>query len=74
VAFANDPHNGLVDFGWPSYNPLTPSLIQIGNVANLTGVIFTKPDVIDLPCANIATLTNVFVELSSILPLVATIL
>ncbi|KIJ29189.1 hypothetical protein M422DRAFT_269456 [Sphaerobolus stellatus SS14] len=68
VAFANDPHNGLVDFGWPSYNPLTPSLIRIGNVANQTGAVFTKPDVIDLPCANIATLTNVFAELSSMLP------
>ncbi|KAF9012650.1 carboxylesterase [Cyathus striatus] len=34
VAFARDPVNGLIEFGWPLYDPSTPTLVQIGNRAN----------------------------------------
>ncbi|KIJ50906.1 hypothetical protein M422DRAFT_244855, partial [Sphaerobolus stellatus SS14] len=50
VAFARDPVNGLVNFGWPRYNPVTNSLVLLGNSANQSGVTFTNGLTYDLGC------------------------
>ncbi|KIJ50898.1 hypothetical protein M422DRAFT_158875, partial [Sphaerobolus stellatus SS14] len=50
VAFARDPVNGLVNYGWPRYNPVTNSLVLLGNPANQSGVAFTNGLTYDLGC------------------------
>ncbi|KAF8576377.1 carboxylesterase [Ramaria rubella] len=50
VAFARDPINGLIDFGWPTYNPASSSIAQLGNAANQTGVIFGTSATFDTGC------------------------
>jgi len=50
VAFAKDPQNGLVNYGWPRYNPLTNSLAVLGNSVNQSGVIFENGATYDLGC------------------------
>lgn len=67
VAFARDPAQGLIDFGWPLYNPNTTSLAQLGNVANQTGVVFTQGSLIDAACANTNVLLQIQNELLGIL-------
>ncbi|KAF4620391.1 hypothetical protein D9613_000964 [Agrocybe pediades] len=49
VAFARNPTQGLIDFGWPLYNPNTTSLAQLGGITNQTGVAFAKGSDIDAP-------------------------
>jgi hypothetical protein len=39
------------EFGWPLYDPNRTSHAQLGNVANQTGVVFTKGNLIDAACA-----------------------
>ena len=50
VAFARDPVNGLINFGWPTYNPTTSTLVQLGNAGNETGVVFTTGTAFDSGC------------------------
>jgi len=50
VAFARDPQKGLVNYGWPLYNPTTVSVAQLGNVFNQTGVLFGLGTLLDLGC------------------------
>ncbi|KDR75551.1 hypothetical protein GALMADRAFT_68919 [Galerina marginata CBS 339.88] len=50
VAFARNPSQGLLNFGWPLYNPATASLAQLGNTANATGASFTQGALVDLTC------------------------
>ncbi|KAF9562984.1 carboxylesterase [Agrocybe pediades] len=52
VAFARNPSQGLVNFGWPLYNPTTSSTAQLGNLANSTGVSFTQGSLIDTVCSS----------------------
>lgn len=67
VAFARNPARGLLDFGWPMYNPNTISLAQLGNSANETGVVFTQGKIVDFACANAAALTDIQNQLSAML-------
>ncbi|KJA28776.1 hypothetical protein HYPSUDRAFT_196943 [Hypholoma sublateritium FD-334 SS-4] len=56
VAFARDPAQGLVGFGWPVYAPQAPTLVQLGNAANATGVVFTEGALLDVTCGAIPQL------------------
>jgi len=67
VAFARNPRQGLINFGWPLYNPNTTSLAQLGGVTNQTGVAFTQGSLIDSPCANSATLIGIQNQLLSLM-------
>jgi hypothetical protein len=67
VAFARDPKRGLLDFGWPLYDPNTTSLGQIGNVANETGVVFMQGSALDAICAHVDVLNSVENEFSTLL-------
>ena len=58
VAFARDPKQGLIDLGWPKYDPNTASLVQLGNSANATGTVFTTPDSLDILCPNMTFLVD----------------
>jgi hypothetical protein len=59
VAFARNPAQGLIEFGWPLYNPNTTSLAQLGNVANQTGVVFTQGKLVDAACASTSVLLQI---------------
>ncbi|KAF8161400.1 carboxylesterase [Crassisporium funariophilum] len=67
VAFARNPAQGLINFGWPLYNPNTTSLAQLGNVANATGVVFTQGALTDFACADQAGLIQIQNQLLGIL-------
>lgn len=67
VAFARDPKQGLLNLGWPMYNPNTTSLAQIGNPANQTGVVLTKGALVDSACGRLDVLANVEAQLTSLL-------
>jgi len=67
VAFARDPMHGLLNYGWPMYNPNTASLAQLGNFFNQTGVIFTQPALLDLTCALEDALLSIQAQLMGIL-------
>ncbi|KAF8161402.1 carboxylesterase [Crassisporium funariophilum] len=56
VAFARNPQQGLLNFGWPMYSPTTPTLAQLGNAANATGVVFTEGVLVDATCGAIPQL------------------
>ena len=56
VAFARDPAQGLVDFGWPVYAQQAPTLVQLGNAGNATGVVFTEGALLDVTCGAIPQL------------------
>jgi hypothetical protein len=67
VAFARDPNNGLAEYGWPVYDPKTPSLVQLGGFYNLTGATFTKGEILDSTCNATDTLNAAFEKLSALL-------
>ncbi|KAF8058783.1 carboxylesterase [Lyophyllum atratum] len=67
VAFARDPQQGLVKFGWPKYAPDTTSLAQIGNFFNQTGVVFTQGQLLDFTCNFTPTLRSVNAQLTALL-------
>ena len=50
MAFARDPVNGLINHGWPTYNPAASTLAQLGNIGNETGVVFTTGTMFDGGC------------------------
>jgi len=56
VAFARDPARGLLNYGWPRYNPNTSSLALLGNAANATGVVFGRGQSVDVNCTATAPL------------------
>lgn len=58
VAFARDPVNGLRNYGWPVFNPVSASLVQLGNVFNQSGATFGQSVLLDLPC-NVTTIVLV---------------
>jgi len=67
VAFARDPVNGLLNFGWPAYNPTTNSLVQLGNFANQTGATFGSGALLDTSCANLSILAVIDAQLTALL-------
>jgi carboxylesterase type B len=48
VAFAKDPVNGLVKYGWPKYDPGAETLVKLGNGS--AEAIFAKGDLFDTGC------------------------
>ncbi|KAF8521222.1 carboxylesterase [Hysterangium stoloniferum] len=50
VSFARDPQHGLVNYGWPLYNPDTNSLALLGSSDNQTGVVFSSGSSYDSDC------------------------
>ncbi|KAF9012651.1 carboxylesterase [Cyathus striatus] len=68
VAFARDPQKGLLEFGWPMYNPNTTSLVEIGNPANVTGAVFGSGSLLDTSCSDMGMLSSVAGMLSGLLP------
>ncbi|KAF8518412.1 carboxylesterase [Hysterangium stoloniferum] len=50
VSFARDPQRGLVNYGWPLYNPDTNSLALLGSSDNQTGVVFSSGSSYDSGC------------------------
>jgi hypothetical protein len=67
VTFARDPQQGLSNFGWPKYNPNTASLVQIGNSANQTGVIFAQGNSFDGGCQLTEATVTLVLELINLL-------
>lgn len=67
VAFARNPIHGLIDFGWPLYNPNTTTLAQLGGITNQTGVAFTRGNLTDSPCADQNFLIQIQNQLSGLL-------
>ncbi|KAG6830440.1 hypothetical protein H0H92_000743 [Tricholoma furcatifolium] len=67
VAFATNPTQGLVNFGWPKYAENTSSLAQIGNFYNETGMTFTEGQLVDFTCGSLATLDSVSAQLTALL-------
>lgn len=58
VGFARNPEQGLINLGWPKYNPNTTSLALLGNHTNATGFVLNKPYLFDIFCQNL----TVFVD------------
>ncbi|KAF5322551.1 hypothetical protein D9619_001575 [Psilocybe cf. subviscida] len=56
VAFAINPTGGLPSIGWPKYNPVTPTLAQLGNPLNPKGIALTTGAIVDSQCANASAL------------------
>lgn len=67
VAFARDPENGLIDFGWPVYDANTDSLIQIGNFFNRSSATFGRGTDVDFGCAKAQTLADISAQVDSLL-------
>lgn len=66
VGFARNPKEGLINLGWPAYNPNTESLALLGNLANATGTVFTDPGISDILCPNSTFLLNALLGFSSL--------
>lgn len=73
VAFARDPVNGLHNYGWPTFDPTTASLVQLGNVFNQSGATFDQSVLLDLPCNVTASLDNIKAQVLSLLNITLTI-
>jgi carboxylesterase type B len=67
VAFARDPQKGLSEFGWPTYNPTSDSLIQLGNFFSRSSATFGRGDQLDLVCSKSDTLTSIMAQVNSLL-------
>ena len=63
VAFARDPLHGLSNYGWPLYNPITSSLVQLGGLLNQTGAVFGPTILLDATCNTTATLDDILLVL-----------
>lgn len=48
VAFAKNPVNGLVKYGWPKYGPNAETLVKLGNGS--AEAILAKGDIYDTGC------------------------
>jgi len=67
AAFARNPTQGLLDYGWPVYSPNTTSLAVVGGLLNTTGVSFNPASLVDFVCAHTDTLASVRQELGDLL-------
>lgn len=65
VEFARDPKQGLIDLGWPEYNPNTVSVAELGSPANQTGAVFTNVDILQELCSNTSVLLDALAGLMS---------
>ncbi|KAG9236024.1 Alpha/Beta hydrolase protein [Amylocarpus encephaloides] len=54
AAFAKDPMTGLMNYGWPSYNFATDSLVRLA-YNNQTGLNVVKPELYDANCRFVNT-------------------
>lgn len=52
AAFAENPRRGLIEIGWPEFNPKTESWIEIA-VGNRPKATFARPDKYDGTCSNV---------------------
>ncbi|KAF9012647.1 carboxylesterase [Cyathus striatus] len=68
VSFARDPENGLTEFGWPLYEPSTPTLIQLGNRANVSGMTLAIGERLDATCSMGDVITDAANALAGMLP------
>ncbi|KAF5354783.1 hypothetical protein D9756_005569 [Leucocoprinus leucothites] len=67
VAFARDPQEGLLNFGWPNYSPASQSLIQLGNFYNLSSATFGNAAEVDFACARAETLAAISAQVNDLL-------
>ena len=65
--FAKNPSAGLTAVGWPTYNPSANTLVQLGNVENLTGHSLASPSLLDATCPYASTLIGIRGQLNTIL-------
>ncbi|KAJ2936214.1 hypothetical protein H1R20_g882, partial [Candolleomyces eurysporus] len=65
--FAKNPSAGLTGVGWPTYNPSADTLVQLGNVENLTGHSLASPSLLDATCAHATTLRAILEQYNTIL-------
>ncbi|KAJ2931541.1 hypothetical protein H1R20_g5576, partial [Candolleomyces eurysporus] len=65
--FAKNPSAGLTAVGWPTYNPTTDTLVQLGNVENLTGHSLASPSLLDATCAHTTALLSILSQYNTIL-------
>lgn len=63
VAFARDPAQGLVNLGWPRYNPNTNTLAILGASSNQTGISFTSGESYDFGCGLSEVLGTVAIDI-----------
>ena len=52
VEFANDPVNGLSEFGWPKFAPGKETLVRLG-FANVPEPEFVRPEVYSGNCSDV---------------------
>ena len=71
VAFARDPAKGLLNFGWPLYDPNPRSnvstLVELGGFYNQTGAAFAQGRLLDFTCGSQNVLGDVLTQLSVLL-------
>ncbi|KJA28806.1 hypothetical protein HYPSUDRAFT_61648 [Hypholoma sublateritium FD-334 SS-4] len=67
VAFARDPEGGLPKIGWPTYDPSTATLAQLGNFFNTSGVVFGQSAWIDAVCSHPDVLGGIVVQIAPLL-------
>ncbi|KAF1976313.1 alpha/beta-hydrolase [Bimuria novae-zelandiae CBS 107.79] len=48
IVFAKDPVNGLVQYGWPTYDPEADTLVKLGNRS--VEAVFARGDLFDAGC------------------------
>ncbi|KAH9485674.1 Cholinesterase [Psilocybe cubensis] len=65
VAFARDPANGLTNYGWPTYNATSDSLVQLGGPANPSGLSLGQGSLLDHTCNHSDELLTFAIQLSS---------
>ncbi|TFK26289.1 carboxylesterase [Coprinopsis marcescibilis] len=67
VAFARSPATGLTTLGWPTYNPTSDTLVQLGDRENLDGASFASPHLLDATCDSISTLLDLNMQFNALL-------
>ncbi|KAG6845072.1 hypothetical protein H0H87_000976 [Tephrocybe sp. NHM501043] len=67
VAFARDPVNGLINLGWPLYDPAKDSLVQLGGFYNQTGTLVGPSKYLDHTCSSLDILGSVNTQLNNLL-------
>ncbi|KZT60898.1 alpha/beta-hydrolase [Calocera cornea HHB12733] len=69
VAFAQDPVNGLTNYGWPSYGslPVLYTLAELGNSNNPDGPTYSVAATLDVGCGVVNTLTPLVFQAISLL-------
>ncbi|KAF4620390.1 hypothetical protein D9613_000965 [Agrocybe pediades] len=70
VEFARDPQQGLANFGWPIYNPLSNSLAELGNSGNPGGVVLANGLLVDTACGALDVLNSLKNQLEGLLGIV----